>query len=111
MFHEPLNWLSTRVLSVWHCLTGGHAILLASGPTFRGEILRFLGLRAPSNKVSLLELPGRPHPPCWLREPLQIAKEPHIRLATDPLNEVDGTIASSREGLGTAIEVSKRIHN
>jgi hypothetical protein len=111
IFHEPLNWLSTRVLSVQHCLAGGHATLLASGPTFRGEILRFLGLRAPSNKVSLLKLPGRPRPPCRLREPLQIADEPHICPATDPLKEVDGTNASSREGLGAAIAVSKRIHN
>jgi hypothetical protein len=66
MFHEPLNWLSTRVLPVRHCLAGGHATLLASGPTFRGEILRFLGLRALSDKISLLELPGQPRPPCWL---------------------------------------------
>jgi hypothetical protein len=73
MFHEPLNWLSTRVLPVRYCLAGGHATLLASGPTFRGEILRFQGPRAPSNKVSLLELLGWPHSPCWLREPLQIA--------------------------------------
>jgi hypothetical protein len=59
MSHEPLNWLSTQVLPVRHCLAGGHATLLASGPTFKGEILCFLGLRAPSNKVSPLELLGR----------------------------------------------------
>jgi hypothetical protein len=111
MFHEPLYFLSTRVLPVRHCLAGGHATLLASGPTFGGEILRFLGLKALSNKVSPLELPGRPHLPCWLREPLQIADEPHIRPATDPLKEVDDTKASSREGLGAAIAVSERIRN
>jgi hypothetical protein len=66
MFHVPLYFLSTRVLLVRHCLAGGHATLLASGPTFGGEILRFLGLKALSNKVSPLEHPDQPHPPCWL---------------------------------------------
>jgi hypothetical protein len=94
MFHEPLTGFFPA---------GGHATLYASQPTFRGEILCFPSLKVPSNKVSPLELLGRPLPPCWLQEPLQIADEPHIRLATNPLKEVDNTEESSREGLGAAI--------
>jgi hypothetical protein len=71
----------------------------------------FRGSKAPLNKVSPLELPGRPRPPCWLRELLQIANEPHIRPAMNPLKEVGDTRVSSCEGLGTAIAVSERIRN
>jgi hypothetical protein len=61
------------------------------------------GTQGPSKQGFLLELSGRPHPLCWLREPLQIADEPHIRPATNPLKEVDDTEVPSSEGLGIAI--------
>jgi hypothetical protein len=62
MFHKPLNWLSTRVLLVWHFLAGGHATLLASGPTFGGEILCFLGAESPIKQGFPVRTPGSATP-------------------------------------------------
>jgi hypothetical protein len=61
MFHEPLTGYQPG--SSWSGPAEGHATLCASHPTFRGEILCFPGLKVPSNKVSPLELLGRPCPP------------------------------------------------
>jgi hypothetical protein len=72
-------------------------------PTFGGEILRPSGFKIPLNNVSLLELPGQPRPPCWLREPLQIVDEPHIRLDANPLKESGATKVPLFKGLGIAI--------
>jgi hypothetical protein len=91
MFHEPLigyqpgsSWPGIALLEDMQ-----HSTLAVPLSGERSYALR--GLEVPSNKVSPLELPGRPRPSCWLREPLQIADEPHIRPVMNPLKEVDDT--------------------
>jgi hypothetical protein len=111
MFHEPLtayqpgsSWSGIALLEDMQ-----HSMLAV--PLLGERSYAFWGSEVPSNKVSPLELPGRPHPPCWLREPLQTVDEPHIRLATNPLKEFDDTRVSSCEGLDATIAVSERIRN
>jgi hypothetical protein len=103
MFHEPLTgyqpWSSWSGIALPEDMQHSTLTIPLSGE----RSYAFRGLRAPSNKVSPLELPGRPRPPCWLREPLQIADKSHIRPAANPLKEGDDAEDSSCEGLGAAI--------
>jgi hypothetical protein len=91
MFHEPLTGYPS--LSSWYsiALPENMEDSLWALPLLGERSYALQDLRSHQTRFPRYNSLDQPRPLCWLREPLQIVDEPHIRPATNPIKEIGAT--------------------